>query len=73
MRADFRWLAAGLATILLAGCTPDLPLPSEEPTPSPTPTARDFTVSTSGPIRSADPAVALGDTDALIATRGGGA
>ena len=68
MRADFRWLAAGLATILLAGCTPDLPLPSEEPTPSPTPTARDFTVSTSGPIRSADPAVALGDTDALIAT-----
>ncbi|MCW5952617.1 MAG: hypothetical protein KIT69_10195 [Propionibacteriaceae bacterium] len=66
MRAD-RWLAMVAAVLVLAGCTrPVEPVPTLTPSPSPTP--RDFTVSTSGPIGTADPALAKADTDVLIAT-----
>ena len=68
MRGELRWLVAGLAALLLAGCTVEPPAPTELPSPSPTPLPRDFTVTTSGPIRGADPALALGDTDALLVT-----
>lgn len=62
-----RWLAGAATVLLLAGCTaPVEPMPT--PTPSPTPTPRVFTVSTSGPITTADPALARADTDALIVT-----
>ena len=67
MRA--RSLAALGALLALASCTsPVEPPPPPVPTPSPTTTAREFTVSTSGPIGTADPALARADTDALIGT-----
>lgn len=59
--------AATVAAVFLAGCTSPVE-PTPTPTPSPTPTEREFTVSTSGPISTADPALAKADTDALIAT-----
>ena len=66
-RRALGWLAAGVAVLLMAGCTRPV-----EPTPSPSPsvsvTPRVFTVSTSGPISTADPALARADTDALIVT-----
>lgn len=62
-----RWLAGIATLVLLAGCTsPVEPTPTQSPSPTPTP--RDFTVSTSGPIGTADPALARADTDALIVT-----
>lgn len=50
---------------LLAGCTP-----TPEPTHSPSSTAapRPFTVATTGPVTTTDPAVATGDTDSLLVT-----
>ncbi len=68
-------VVAGLALTLAAGCTPEqqIPVPPPVPqpatgTPTPTPTQRPFTMLTSGPIHTADPAVAVSDTDVLIAT-----
>ena len=57
-------LLAGLAALsLLAGCTPSA-LPSVSPSPSPTP--RPFTLLTTGPMTTADPAVATSDTDSML-------
>ena len=62
-----RWLAAAIALMVVAGCTsPVEPIPTFTPSPSPTP--REFTVSTSGPFGTADPALAKADTEVLIAT-----
>lgn len=60
-------LAALLAVTatLLAACTPTVQPPAS-PTASPTP--REFTVVTTGPVASADPAVATGATDSLVVT-----
>lgn len=71
MRADRRLavLAALVGLALPAGCTaPVEPTPTPTPTVSPTGQERPFTVSTSGAITTADPVLARGDTDALIAT-----
>ncbi len=66
MRAD-RWLVAAAGLVLLTGCTaPVEPVPT--PTVSPTELERTFTVSTSGAITTADPVLARGATDVLIAT-----
>ncbi len=62
-----RTLVVLAALLALAGCTAPVE-PTPTLSPSPTPTPRDFTVSTSGPITTADPALARGDTDALIVT-----
>ncbi|MEA4945258.1 MAG: ABC transporter substrate-binding protein [Propionicimonas sp.] len=62
------------ALALLAGCTPQPetpPVPDPVPTsatPTATPVAQPFVVLTSGPITTADPAVAVADSDVLIAT-----
>ena len=48
---------------LLAACTPSVK-PTSTPTASATP--RVFTVVTTGPITTADPAVALADTDSML-------
>lgn len=72
MRAEAgaRGAVAGLALIcalaLLNACTAPVPEPTSQPTASPTP--RPFTLATSDPIATADPAVATGDTDSIIAT-----
>ena len=66
MRAS-RWLAGLVAVTVVAGCTGPVE-PTTTPSPSVSPTARPFTVSTSGPISTADPALARADTDALIVT-----
>lgn len=58
------WLVA-LVGALLVGCTPSV---QPTVTPSATVTPRDFTVATSGPIHTADPAIALADSDVFIAT-----
>ncbi len=50
---------------LLAGCTPGA-VPTTSPSPSPTPRA--FTLLTTGPITTADPAIATGDTDSMLVT-----
>ncbi len=50
---------------LLAACTPTVQPPTS-PTVSPTP--REFTVVTTGPVVTADPAVATGATDSLVVT-----
>ncbi len=72
MRADPRPVraTAGVAALLvaaslIAGCTPAV-VPS--PTPSVTATPREFTVLTTGAITTADPAVAIGDTDSIVVT-----
>lgn len=57
-------LAVAAATLsLLTACTPDV-LPPNSPSGSQTP--REFTVVTTGPITTADPALALGDTDSIL-------
>ncbi len=66
MRAS-RWLAGIAAVLIVAGCTGPVE-PTATPSPSVSPSARPFTVSTSGPITTADPALARADTDALIVT-----
>ena len=64
-RAGLLSCLATLVGLLVAGCTPTAP---PTVTPSATATPHDFTLGTSGPIHTADPAVALADTDVLIAT-----
>lgn len=59
MRADLRLLAAITTGLLLAACTP-------VPGPTPTPTVPDFTVATTGGWQSLDPAVATGQTEAIV-------
>ena len=66
-RATLTRLAVVLATLgLLAGCTPPAVLPTQTPSASPTP--RPFTLLTTGPMATADPAVATGDTDSMLVT-----
>lgn len=58
--------AAAIAVVLLlAGCTPSVS-PSQSPSPAATP--RPFTIATTGPVTTADPAVATGDTDSIVVT-----
>ena len=65
-RAASSLLAVFVATVsLLAGCTPAV-LPTVSPSPTVTP--RPFTVLTTGPMTTADPAVATGDTDSMLVT-----
>ena len=60
-------LAVAVATLsLLAGCTPPAVLPTQSPSASPTP--RPFTLLTTGRMTTADPAVAIGDTDSMLVT-----
>ena len=61
------------AVLTLVGCTPPVAsVPSASypytPYPSPTLTPRDFTVMTAQPLTTTDPAVAVNDTDTLVAT-----
>ncbi len=64
-RAILVRLAVAAATLsLLAGCTTPSVVPSQTPSPSPTP--RPFTLLTTGPMTTADPAVATGDTDSML-------
>jgi peptide/nickel transport system substrate-binding protein len=64
-RALLGWAALLSVPVLIAGCTPTV-----EPTQSPSVTAtpREFTVITTGAITTADPAVAIGDTDSIVVT-----
>lgn len=68
MRADFRRLVAACVIVLLvtSGCTPAAEV-EPVPTPSVSPTQREFTVASTGPIQTVDPAAALGDSDRLLA------
>ncbi len=64
-RAILTRLAVAVATLgLLAGCTTPAVLPTQTPSASPTP--RPFTLLTTGPMTTADPAVATGDTDSML-------
>ncbi len=49
---------------LLAACTPTVAPPTTSPSGSATP--REFTVATTGPITTADPAVAVEDSDSIL-------
>ncbi len=65
-RATHLLLAVLVATLsVLAGCTPVGP-PTTSPSASPTP--REFTLLTTGPMTTADPAIAIGDTDSMLVT-----
>ena len=64
-RAILTRLAVVLATLgLLAGCTAPAVLPTQTPSASPTP--RPFTLLTTDPLTTADPAIATGDTDSML-------
>ncbi|HSK34375.1 MAG TPA: ABC transporter substrate-binding protein [Propionicimonas sp.] len=64
-RAILTRLAVAVATLgVLAGCTAPAVPPS--PTPSASPTPRPFTLLTTGPLTSADPAIAVSDTDSMV-------
>lgn len=58
-----RLIPIAVVLALLTACTPNTPPPAS-PTPSPTP--REFTVITTGEITTADPAMALSDTDSIL-------
>lgn len=62
-RALLKLLVAIVATGLLAACTPTT---APTLTPSGTATPRQFTVITTGPVTTADPAVATADTDSIV-------
>lgn len=66
MPADrLRKLATALVlAVALAGCTPTVVEPTQSP--AVTPTARPFTLITSDPVTTADPVIAVGDTDSLL-------
>ncbi len=64
-RAILTRLAVAVATLsLLAGCTTPEVLPTRTPSASPTP--RPFTLLTTDPMTTADPAVAISDTDSML-------
>lgn len=66
-RAILTRLAVVLATLgLLAGCTTPTVPPTQTPSASPTP--RPFTLLTTGPMTTADPALATADTDSMLVT-----